>query len=370
MIKLKFLPLLMIGFLSMLNSCKNSTTETDNSEEVSKTVFPSDVIPFFNHFRLVLGDGANAGDATGAEHENFFYTENDGEKDWVVYKTPNAGNTHGTSNNTRTELAQAKKWHPTTKKAKLTATLKVMNVSATGDARVAASYSVVVGQIHSADGHENEPLKIYYKKFPGHEKGSVFWNYEINTAGDDNAGRWDYSLPIWGYDFAVVGAEPNTYPEEPEDGIALGEEFSYDIEVKDGVMTLKFMSEGHETKTFTKNLIESEFTKKTDMPEQVQKLFLPIGQDGVERATAYTDEGLFFKQGCYNQTNGKDPKDNMVWCNGAETHGGDIQKQYETGNYAEVWFKTSEVFISDDAFSNEEYFTKNDQLQQRQSEKK
>lgn len=36
---------------------------------------------------------------------------------------------------------------------KLTATLKVMNVSSTGDARVAASYAVVVGQIHSADGH-------------------------------------------------------------------------------------------------------------------------------------------------------------------------------------------------------------------------
>ena len=34
--------------------------------------------------------------------------------------------------------------------------------------------SVVVGQIHSADGHENEPFKLYYKKFPGHTKGSVF----------------------------------------------------------------------------------------------------------------------------------------------------------------------------------------------------
>jgi len=296
------------------------------------------------------------------ENKDYFYTTKEGETDWVVYKTPNAGNTHGTSNNTRTELAQSKKWYPSTKKAKLTATLKVMGVSNTGDARVAASYSVVVGQIHSADGHENEPLKIYYKKFPGHTKGSVFWNYEINTAGDDNSGRWDYSLAIWGDDFATVGETPDTYPAEPEDGIELGEEFSYDIEVKDGVMSLTFTSEGHETKTFTKNLVESEYTAKADMPEQVQKLFVPIGQDGVERAEAYTGEGLFFKQGCYNQTNGKDPADNMVWCNGAETHGGDVQKQYETGNYAEVWIKTSELFVSDDAISNEEYFTKNDFL--------
>ena len=362
--------LLMAGLVLSLNSCTNTASEESDGETTNETVYPSDVIPFFNDFSLVLGNGDNAGDVTGKEYKDFFYTEKEGETNWVVYKTPNAGNTHGTSNNTRTELAQAKKWYPTTKKATLDATLKVMNVSATGDARVAASYSVVVGQIHSADGHENEPLKIYYKKFPGHEKGSVFWNYEINTAGEDNSGRWDYSLPIWGYDFSVVGETADTYPAEPEDGIALGEEFSYEIEVKDGVMYLKFTSEGHEPKTFEKNLVESIYTKKSDMPEQVQKLFVPIGQDGVERKEAYTGEGLFFKQGCYNQTNGKDPKDNMVWCNGAETHGGDIPKQYETGNYAEVWFKTSTLFFSDDAFSNEEYFTKNDHLQQRQSEKK
>ena len=235
-----------------------------------------------------------------------------------------------------------------------------MNVSSTGDARVAASYAVVVGQIHSADGHENEPLKIFYKKFPGHTKGSVFWHYEINTAGDDNSGRWDYSTAVWGDDFSVVGGEENTYPEEPKNGIALGEEFSYEIEVKDGIMHLKFSSEGHETKTFTKNLIKSEYTATADIPKQTQDLFVPIGQDGVERENSYADEGLFFKLGSYNQTNGKSPEVNKNWCSGAETYGGDIQKQYKTGNYAEVWFKTANIFVSDDAVSNEGYFHKND----------
>jgi len=349
---------LIFGIVLILNSCSNTAKEP-NKTEVEKTVYPSEVIPFFNDWNLILGDGSNAGIANDFEQEDFFYTENDGTRNWVVYKTPNAGNTHGTSNNTRTELAQTKKWSPVTD-AKLTATLKIKNVSATGDARVAASYSVVIGQIHSADGHENEPLKIFYKKFPGHTKGSIFWNYEINTAGNDNKGRWDYSTAVWGYDFSVVGTEANTFPEEPADGIALDEELSYEIEVKDGMMKITFTSEGHETKTFTKSLIASKYATKADMPKQTQELFATIGQDGVERENAYADEFLFFKLGCYNQTNGKSPEENMNWCSGAETHGGDIQKQYADGNYAEIWFKTASIFVSDAAVSNKGYFTKND----------
>jgi hypothetical protein len=343
-----------------LNSCKNEVKQVSKEEIEEKIVFASDVIPFFDHWKLILGDGTNAGIPINFEHKDFFYTTNDGNNDWVVFKTPNGGDTHGTSNNTRTELAQTKKWYPKTANDKLTATLKVMNVSATGDARVAASYSVVVGQIHSADAHENEPLKIFYKKFPGHIKGSVFWHYEINTAGDDNSGRWDFSTAVWGNDFSIVGSDVGKYPEEPKDGIELGEEFSYEIEVKDGIMNLKFTSKGHETKTFTKNLIESEYTTTADIPEQTQKLFVPIGQDGVERINAYAGEGCFFKLGAYNQTNGKSPEINKNWCSGAETHGGDIQKQYADGNYAEVWFKTGSIMVSEASVLNEGYFTKND----------
>ena len=355
--------LIMLSFFLTFNSCKNETKKEDKevtTEEVKKTVYASDVIPFFDDWKLILGDGSNVGIANNFENKDFFYTANNGTNDWIVFKAPNGGDTHGTSNNTRTELAQIKKWYPKTANDKLTATLKVMNVSATGDARVAASHAVVVGQIHSADKHENEPLKIFYKKFPGHTKGSVFWHYEINTAGDDNSGRWDYSSAVWGNDFSVVGTEANTYPEEPKDGIALGEEFSYEIEVKNGVMNLKFTSKDHETKTFTKNLIESEYTTAADIPEQTQKLFVPIGQDGVEREAEYTGEGCFFKLGAYNQTNGKSPEVNKNWCSGAETHGGDIKKQYADGNYAEVWFKTASISVSDAAVSNEGYFTKND----------
>ena len=78
-------------------------------------------------------------------------------------------------------------------------------------------------------------------------------------------------------------------------------------------MNLKFTSEGHETKTFTKNLIVLEYTTTADIPGQTQNLFVPIGQDGVERENGYADEGLFFKLGCYNQTNGKSPDVNKIW---------------------------------------------------------
>ena len=322
---------------------------------------PSNIIPFFEHWNLILGDGSNVGQAIDYENINFFYTSTIDKQNWVVFKTPNAGNTHGTSNNTRTELAQRKKWSPFTD-AKLNATLKVMNVSSSGDARVASTYSVVVGQIHSADGHENEPLKIFYKKFPGHKKGSLFWNYEINTEGSDNSKRWDYSYPIWGYDFSVTGTGENIYPAEPEEGIALGEEFSYEVIVKKGIMYLTFSSDGHETKTFTKNLVDSDFKTNSKIPKQVKKLFFPIGQDGIERPNAYAEEGLFFKLGSYNQTNGKSPQTNRVWCSGAITHNGDLQKQYSDGNFAEVWFKSASIEISDESISNSGYFEANDDL--------
>lgn len=355
--------LTIICLFTFLTSCSNSTkkSKVDNKEEksINNTTFASDVIPFFDHWKLILGNGENAGIANDFENKKFFYTVEEDNQNWVVFKAPNAGDTHGTSNNCRTELAQTKKWYPNTN-AKLKATLKVMNVSSSGNEDVAASHSVVVGQIHSADLHENEPLKIFYKKYPNHSKGSVFWHYEINTKGKDNSLRWDYSTAVWGNDFSTIGPDEHTSPKEPIEGIALGEEFSYEIEVKDGIMYLTFESPKHETKTFTKNLIESEYTTIADLPKQTQKLFVSIGQNGVERKSAYAEEGLFFKLGCYNQTNGKSPTINQNWCSGAETHGGDLQKQYADGNYAEVWFKSASITISEEAISNEEYFTKND----------
>lgn len=307
------------------------------------TGYPSDVISFFSEWKITLGTGSSVSNLVDYEHEDYFYNVND-SIDWVVYKTPNSGGTTTNSSNTRSELRQYSEWTPE-KGGKLTGTLKVMQVSTTGDARVPATFSVVVGQIHSSEGHENEPIKIFYKKFPGHTKGSVFWNYEINTEGD-NGERWDYSYAVWGNDWSVVGATDSTYPEEPTEGIALGEVFSYEINVHQGIMYVTFESEGHATKTFTKSLTSSEYTNYSDIPQQVLTIFSTTGQDGTEEVNAYADELQYFKQGAYNQTNGKTPADNMIWNTGAETYGGDLDQQYASGSYAEVWFQEATVGAS------------------------
>ena len=241
--------------------------------------------------------------------------------------------TSRTSSNTRTELGEKKHWIPE-EGGKLTATLKVQHVSTTGHADISSSYAVVVGQIHSGEGHENEPLKIYYKKFPGHTKGSVFWNYEINTLGD-NSGRWDFSTAVLGYDFSVVGTDATTEPEEPKDGIELGEEFTYEVNVYKGMMYLTFTSENHPTVKFAKNLLKSDFSTKADIPQQVIKRYATKRIVSEERPNAYAGEINYFKQGAYNQANGKSTK--------SEIYNGDISKQYQNGSYAEVWFKGATV---------------------------
>ena len=321
---------IIIVFLAMFACKENSKTTSDTStktEEVKK--YPSDVMPFMDKWQILLGDGTRSKDLVNYSKDDFFYVVNEDNTDWVVYKTPNAGITSPNSSNTRTELGEKKRWIPE-EGGKLTGTLKVQHVSTTGDATTRSAYSVVVGQIHSDEGHENEPLKIYYKKFPGHEKGSVFWNYEINTEGD-NDGRWDFSTAVWGHDFSVLGSSPDSYPEEPQNGVALGEEFSYEVNVYKGIMHLTFTSEGHETKRFTKNLLKSDFAKKEDIPQQVIDWYSSKRRVGVERDSAYAGEKQFFKQGAYNQANGKSTK--------SETFNGDIAKQYANGSYAEVWFK-------------------------------
>lgn len=329
----------------------NDTLETNSNESnyvVNYSVsysnylgYPNDVIiSFFDQWNITLGSGSRVSNLINYEHDDYFYNSNDGT-DWVVYKTPNSGGTTPNSSNTRSELRQLSEWTPETG-GKLTGTLKVMHVSTTGDARVPATFSTVIGQIHSSEGHENEPLKIFYKKFPGHTKGSVFWNYEINTDGS-NSERWDYSSAVWGYDWSVVGSDATSYPEEPEDGIELGEEFSYEINVYNGIMYLTFMSEGHPTKGFTKNLISSEYTNYSDIPDQVLTVFSSTGQDGTELPNAYSGELQYFKQGAYNQTNGKDPADNMVWNTGAETYNGNLKDQYRNGSYTVVWFKKATI---------------------------
>ena len=92
--------------------------------------------------------------------------------------------------------------------------------------------------------------------------------------------------------------------------------------------------------------MESDFATTSDIPQQIWTLYASIGRDGTERENAYAGEIQYFKQGAYNQTNGKSPETNMVWSTGADIYEGNIAKQYENGDYTEVWFKEATVGLA------------------------
>jgi|TARA_B110000908_G_scaffold7101_1_gene8862 hypothetical protein len=317
------------SILFSLSSCDN------------KNLFPSDLYPETHLWSILLGDGTSSKQLTNFHDNDFFFTAKDIEGEWIVFKTPNSGVTSRTSSNTRSELGEINQWTPM-QGGTLNATVKVQHATSSGNPSVPASFSVVIGQIHSVEGHENEPLKIFYRKYPNHKRGSVYWNYEINTKGSNDQ-RWDVSIPVWGDDMSVCSDNPDEFPKEPKDGIALGESFQYSISVKKGVMTLRFTHPNKTAKTFVKSLVKSTFSDSVAIPEQVKRWYTPLGRKGTELEIAYKGERQIFKIGAYNQSNGKSSSENLVWHTDAETYGGNIQRQYETGNYVEVWFKDISV---------------------------
>lgn len=189
-------------------------------------------------------DEVDVGDIQDFSHPDFFYLNAEGD---MVFTAPNRATTTSGSSNTRSELRQMLRGTSTrigthgggnnfavearrdshkfgSAGGRLEATVSVDQVAVKAqypDRNPA--YSVVVGQIHavgyddtsSGFGYGNEPIKIYYKKFPGQDTGSVFWTYERNLARD-NPDRSDIAVPGWGniWDNA----------EDPgENGISLGE---------------------------------------------------------------------------------------------------------------------------------------------------
>ncbi|WP_394149154.1 polysaccharide lyase family 7 protein [Vibrio maritimus] len=273
-------------------------------------------------------------------HEDFFHLDQDGN---LVFEVHNKAITTKNSKNARSELRQMPRganfdniltndklnqWalssHPDAKSysavgGTLEATLKVNHVSM--NAKFPEKYpahSVVVGQIHAKKhnelieaktgyGHGNEPLKIFYKKFPDHEYGSVFWNYERNLAKAD-PDRADIAYPVWG----------NTWenPAEPgKAGIKLGEEFSYKVEVKGTMMFLTFETARHDTVKY--------------------EIDLSKGIDEKDFPTGYAEDDFYFKAGAYGQcsTQEKHP----VWGPGCAGTG-DFATDKKNGDYNSVTF--------------------------------
>ncbi|RJE79151.1 polysaccharide lyase family 7 protein [Paracoccus sp. JM45] len=287
-------------------------------------------------------DTISVADLQTYSHPDFFYLNDNGE---MVFTTPNKAITTPNSSNSRSELRQMPRGTNTELGThspgnnfalqanpageifggRLNATLKVNHVAKrAGYPDKFPAYSMVVGQIHADKnddqiaegrgfGYGNEPLKIYYKKWPGHEKGSVFWNYERNLS-KDNPDREDVSYLVWGNSW--------DNPAEPGDsGISLGEEFSYEVNVHGDIMSLTFEAAGKETMYFQINLADN------------------IGPDGnpdpKDNPNGYAEDLMYFKAGAYDQCSTQDSEG--MWypaCPGT----GDWNIDKTNGDYASVSF--------------------------------
>lgn len=301
-------------------------------------------------------DEISVKDIQDYSHSDFFYLNEEGH---MVFAAPNKAVTTANSSNTRSELRHMLRGQNSRIKTKglknnftlekhslsdkfarvggkLEASLKVDHVAKrAGHPNKPPAYSVVVGQIHAGKdknllnktnnmfGWGNEPLKIYYKKWPGHEKGSVFWTYERNLAKAD-PNRTDIAYPVWG----------NTWEnsENPgESGIALGEEFSYVVNVHKNIMHLQFSADGKETINYSIDL-----SNNLDAYGNVDVADNPYG---------YTLDWHYFKAGAYNQCSTKDAKGSWyAACEGT----GDWTTDKTNGDYVQVTFTQLKVGESTD----------------------
>ncbi len=277
------------------------------------------------------------------QHSDFFYLNEDAH---LVFASPNKAATTANTSNTRSELRQMIRGTNTrigthdpgnnfavearrssdmfgAIGGRLEATLRVDHVALNaGDPTARAAHSVVVGQIHavkfdntrSGFGYGNEPIKIYYKKFPDHDYGIVFWNYERNLAKDD-PNRNDLSVPVFGGNWDMTD-DPG------EAGIALGEEFSYSINVHRNTMYLTFHNERLGTVVQSRSLVR--------------------GADSLDNPYAYGGDSLYFKAGVYNQCSTQTGGGNWyAGCAGT----GDWEVDKANGDYAQATF--SRITLSD-----------------------
>ena len=280
-------------------------------------------------------------------HPDYFFVDRNG---WLVFAAANKAATTANSTNTRSELRQMFRGtdstigthHPQNNFAlkahrratqyadiggQLEATLKVLHVPAKARyPEQASAFSVVVGQIHAVRDHNlikdgggfgwgNEPLKVFYKKWPGHDTGSVFWTYERNLARH-NPDRKDIVYPVWGNN--------RDNPDDPgESGIALGQPFNYNIMVHGNIMHLTFRTtDDSRSVRYQINLSDN-----VDAYGNVDEKDNPAG---------YSGDSLYFKAGAYNQCSARDSDDSRSpVCAGT----GDWATDSANGDYVSVAFR-------------------------------
>ncbi len=157
----------------------------------------------------------------------------------------------------------------------LRATLAVNHVTETGDRNQVGR--VIIGQIHA---ESDEPIRLYYRKYPENERGFVYFAHEIRDSDD-----------IY---FTVLGPINDNLDTSPPgddnivNGIALDELFSYEIHQRGARIDVILRRGGNDGP-----IIGHAFV---DMEEQ---------NSGYDIAT----EWMYFKAGAYSQNNSGDQAD-------------------------------------------------------------
>lgn len=309
-----------------------------------------------SHWKLTLpidddrdgrADSIRVADLKTYAHPEFFYLDEQGH---MVFTAPNKGGTTANSGSTRSELrymlggdgrkvrtkgalnnfalaSNSKADEFASVGGRMAATLHIDHVPLNSNQPDnKSSYSGVIGQIHGVRlktagdgfGFGNEPLKIFYKKLPEHETGSVYWNYERNLP-TGNSDRRDISYPVWG--------RPRTDGSDPgEEGVALGEDFTYIVNVYQNTMYLTFISPRLGRVEHQVNLADN---------------VNPNGQmDAKDNPIGYAQDALYFKAGIYNQCRGSAKKSESVpRCHGT----GDWAIDEANGDYFQVSFSRLDV---------------------------
>ena len=350
-------PVLCVSAAFLLVGCKPSDEPVSEAAEPAASVVPANVFDL-SHWSITVPtdvnndkkvDSIGPNDLASYSHADFFHLDS---QQRMVFTAPNKALTTPNSSNTRSELRYlsagvdssvgtkspgnnfALAAHPDAQDFasighRMEAILHVDAVAVNaGRPEKYPAYSAVVGQIHAVKfpgehetaGWGNEPLKIYYKKWPHHAKGSVFWTYERNLA-KENPDRTDIAYPVWG----------NTWdnPQDPgAEGIALGEEFSYVVNVHNNVMSLTFETAAHETVSY-----DIDLSNNVDAYGNVDELDNPLG---------YSGDAHYFKAGIYDQCSTSDAEG--FWyaaCSGT----GDWDTDQANGDFARATF--SKLVVSD-----------------------
>ena len=127
---------------------------------------------------------------------------------------------------------------------------------------------VIIGQIHAKD---DEPIRLYYRKLPQNKFGSIYYAHEPATGKE----QW----------IELIGSRADRTP-NPDDGIALDEIFSYEIEVK-----------GEQEGELIVPMLHVKIIRDDGSEVSAEPLDMRDSGFSVE------DDFMFFKAGAYSQNN-------------------------------------------------------------------